>query len=165
MAGGASGAPAMNGTNSDNKIVELAIDLPRSPGMRVNIHLTVLAASIVLFLTTTSAELGSAPSAMGSFVYAMPDRYNPAQPMSTTLYSAPASLDFTVRMAKVLVRKLNRPCYVGNSVNLSGAAGGGSVEEEMEAFRYTVDTVVNQVSAQHSWQYSCNQVIGNGRTV
>ncbi|KXT06693.1 hypothetical protein AC578_8606 [Pseudocercospora eumusae] len=147
MAVGASSAPAANGTTGDNKVVELAIDLPRSPGMRVNIHLTILAKSIVLFLTTTSAELGSAPSAMGSFVYAMPDRYNPAQPMSTTLYSAASSLDFTVRMAKVLARKLNMPCYVGNSINLSGAAGGGSVEEEMEAFRYTVDTVVKQVFA------------------
>lgn len=62
-----------NGALSNHKIKELAIDLPRSPGMRVNLHLTILAASIVLFLTTTNAESGTAAPSMGSFVYAMPD--------------------------------------------------------------------------------------------
>ena len=44
-------------------------------------------------------------------------------------------------MAKVLARKARRPCYVGSSINLAGAAGGGTVEEEMEAFRGVVEIV------------------------
>lgn len=66
--------------------------------------------------------------------------------MSTALYTIPSSLDFTTRMAKVLCRRLQRPCYVGSSINLSGAAGGGSVDEEMEAFRCIVDTVITKAS-------------------
>lgn len=63
--------------------------------------------------------------------------------MSTALYTAPSSLDFTTRMAKVLTRRLKKPCYVGSSINLSTAAGGGSADEEMDAFRCVVDTVVS----------------------
>ena len=68
-------------------------------------------------------------------------RYNPSQPLSTPLYTLPSSLDFTTRMAKVLARKTKLPCYVGSSINLSGAAGGGTVDEEMEAFRAIVEVV------------------------
>jgi hypothetical protein len=48
-------------------------------------------------------------------------------------------------MAKVLARKTSMPCYVGSSVNLSSAAGGGTVDEEMEAFRLIVDVVMKAV--------------------
>ena len=65
--------------------------------------------------------------------------------MSTTLYSQPSTLDFTTRLAKVLARKLKLPCYVGNSMDLHGSAGGGSVEEEMEAFRAVVGVSVEAV--------------------
>ncbi len=73
-------------------------------------------------------------------------RYNPTQPLSTPLYTIPSSLDFTTRMAKVLVRKTGLVCYVGGSINLTGSAGGGSVEEEMEAFRAVVGVVTAQVN-------------------
>ena len=66
--------------------------------------------------------------------------------MSTPLYTLPSSLDFTTRMAKLLVRRTNRPCYVGSSVDLSGAVGGGTVDEEMEAFRAVVQTVEAEVT-------------------
>ena len=61
--------------------------------------------------------------------------------MSTTMYSQPSTLDFTTRMAKVLARKAKMPCYVGNSIDLHAAAGGGSVEEEMEVFRAIIGVV------------------------
>ena len=61
--------------------------------------------------------------------------------MSTPLYTLPSSIDFATRMAKVLAQRTKRPCYVGSSINLSSAAGGGSVEEEMHAFRAIVDVV------------------------
>lgn len=66
--------------------------------------------------------------------------------MSTTIYSATSSLDFATRLAKVLAHRLKKPCYVGSSISLSAAAGGGSVDEEMEAFRYVVQTVCSQVA-------------------
>ena len=65
--------------------------------------------------------------------------------MSTPLYTLPSSLDFTTRMAKVLARKTSMPCYVGSSVDLSSAAGGGSVEEETEAFKLIVQVVMKAV--------------------
>ena len=48
-------------------------------------------------------------------------------------------------MAKVLARKTCMPCYVGSSINLSTAAGGGSVDEEMEAFRLVVEVAMKAV--------------------
>ena len=57
----------------ESKPVELAFDLPHSPGLRVNLHLTVQATSVLLFLTSTNADSTSSAASMGSFVYAMPD--------------------------------------------------------------------------------------------
>lgn len=48
-------------------------------------------------------------------------------------------------MAKVLARKTGRAAYVGSSVSFAGAAGGGSVEEEMEGFRRVVEAVMVEV--------------------
>lgn len=48
-------------------------------------------------------------------------------------------------MAKLLARRTQRLCYVGNSINLTGAAGGGTVEEEMEAFRAVVEVVTSEI--------------------
>jgi hypothetical protein len=66
--------------------------------------------------------------------------------MSTSIYSNPSTMDFATRLAKVLVRRVQKPCYVGSSINLSSTAGGGTVDEEMEAFRAVVDAVVSQAS-------------------
>jgi hypothetical protein len=154
-----------NGTHDIHKPIELAIGLPHSPGTRIHLHLTILATKLILFLTTASIDAGSTASAtMGSFVYAMPDvqlslvsspksshiltpiqRYNPSQPLSTPIYSSPSSLDFATRLAKILVRRTSRLCYVGGSINLSEAACGGTVEEETEAFRAIIDVVTSEV--------------------
>lgn len=77
--------------------------------------------------------------------YSHGQRYNPTQPLSTPLYTLPSSVDFVTRLAKVLVRKTGRVCYVGGGINLSGAAQGGSVEEEMEAFRAVVEAVGKEI--------------------
>ncbi|KAI6875521.1 hypothetical protein KC343_g1232 [Hortaea werneckii] len=138
--------PVVNGEKNSQKPIELAIALPYSPATRINIHLTILATTIMLFMTTSDLGSSQGGTAMGSLVYAMPDRYNPTQPMSTPIYSLPASLDFTTRLAKVLVRRTQKLCYVGGSVNLSNAANGGSVEEEMEAFRAIIDVVVAETN-------------------
>ncbi|KAI5367612.1 Putative proteasome assembly chaperone 4 [Septoria linicola] len=146
MAAGTGSSAMVNGTDASTKALEMAIDLPHSPGLKLNLHLTILPNSVMLFLTSTSSDSAQSAVSMGSFVYALSDRYNPTQPMSTALYTSPSSQDFTTRMAKVLTRRLKKPCYVGSSINLASAAGGGSVDEEMEAFRYVVDTVITATS-------------------
>ena len=73
MAGDAKPAPTANGIHPSSKPFELAITLPQSPGTRIHLHITVLASSLMLFLTSASMDGGQAGAAMGSFVYAMPD--------------------------------------------------------------------------------------------
>lgn len=73
MAAGAGSAPVTNGTHTSNKPIELSISLPHSPGTRIHFHLTILATSLMLFLTNASIDSGQGGAAMGSLVYAMPD--------------------------------------------------------------------------------------------
>ncbi|KAK5166697.1 uncharacterized protein LTR77_008241 [Saxophila tyrrhenica] len=73
MAAGAAPPPATNGTHPPTNPLELAISLPHTPGTRIHLRLEVLAASLMLFLTSASAEGASSSAALGSFVYAMPD--------------------------------------------------------------------------------------------
>lgn len=73
MAAGATSTPIANGTHASSKPLQLSIALPHSPGTRIYIHLTVLATTLMLFLTSSSAEAGPGNANMGSFVYAMPD--------------------------------------------------------------------------------------------
>ena len=73
MAADAKPLPMTNGTHSPNKPFELAITLPQSPGTKIHLHLTVLASSLMLFLTSASVDATQAGASMGSFVYAMPD--------------------------------------------------------------------------------------------
>lgn len=65
--------PLTNGAHNESKSIDLAVDLPHSPGLRVNLRLTVLANSILLFLTSSSADSSQGAAAMGSFVYGLPD--------------------------------------------------------------------------------------------
>ncbi|KAI4720542.1 hypothetical protein E4T48_03255 [Aureobasidium sp. EXF-10727] len=141
--------PLTNGTGPESTTTEpiqFSMALPNAPGSRIHTHLTILATSILLFCTSTTAEFSpSAIPSLGSFVYAMPDRYNPSAPLSTPLYTLPSSLDFADRLAKTLARRTNLPVQVGSSVNFSSAGNGGSVEEEMEAFRQLVAVVLQEV--------------------
>ena len=45
----------------------------------------------------------------------------------------------------MLARKTKLPCYVGSSINLAGAAAGGTVDEEIEAFHAIVKVVTTAV--------------------
>lgn len=73
MAAVSTAGPLANGTHVESKIVELVVELPHSPGLRINLRLTVLANSILLFLTSSNTESGQGTAAMGSFVYGLPD--------------------------------------------------------------------------------------------
>ena len=56
------------------KPIELSFPLPKAPHTMLHTHLTFLATSTMLFLTTAAVgEATSSVAPMGSFVYAMPD--------------------------------------------------------------------------------------------
>lgn len=69
-------------------------------------------------------------------------RFNPNQPLSTPLFTVEPTIEFTTRLAKLLVKKTGLPAYVGNSLSLASTGLGGTVEEEMDAFKRVIETVV-----------------------
>ncbi|KAL2118157.1 hypothetical protein VTJ04DRAFT_7817 [Mycothermus thermophilus] len=125
--------------------IQLSFPLPRSLDTRIYFHLSVKAKAIVLFLTTASPEEASTPPPLGSFVYALPDRYNPSQPLSTPLCTVEPTLEFTTRVAKAIARRTGLPTYVGNSISLASMGLGGTVEEEMEALARVVEVTMSQL--------------------
>lgn len=82
-------------------------------------------------------------SSLGSFVYAMPNRLKPSEPLCTALYSLPSSIEFTTRVAKILARKTEKPTYVGCSV----VFGNPTVEEEVAGVRAAVEEVMKVLGA------------------
>ncbi|KAK0759249.1 hypothetical protein N5P37_008135 [Trichoderma harzianum] len=126
-----------------NRVIEASIPLPRSLDTRIFIRITTQAKAILLSLTTVSQEDFAAPRPMGSFVYALPDRFNHQQAIATTLFSAESSLEFTTRVAKLVARKTELPVYVTNSISLESMGMGGTVEEEMEAFKSVAEAILS----------------------
>jgi hypothetical protein len=51
-------------------------------------------------------------------------------------------LEFTSRLAKLVVRKTGLPAYVGNSVSMASMGMGGTADEEMEVLQKVVETLV-----------------------
>jgi hypothetical protein len=146
MATPTSDQPITNGVHAaPSKPLELAFTLPSNPHTKLHLQLTVHATTVLLFVTTTTPENSSQATPLGSFVYALPDRYNPSQPLSTAVYSITHTLDFTQRLAKLLARKTGRACYVGNSASFRDSVQGGTVEEEMEAFGAIVKVVMGEI--------------------
>ncbi|EZF26406.1 hypothetical protein H112_01410 [Trichophyton rubrum D6] len=120
------------------KPAELSFPLPKSPHVNLHIHLTCLATSTLVFLTTTSIGDSNVARPMGSFVYAMPDNSNEKSTICSTLYSSPASIDYATRTARVLARRMKMPVYVGCSADFSGML----VEEETEGLTKVVNTIM-----------------------
>lgn len=56
-------------------------------------------------------------------------------------------MDLTSRLARLFAKKTGLPVYVGSSLSLSGAGLGGTVEEEMEAFRKVVDVITEKLQS------------------
>lgn len=48
-------------------------------------------------------------------------------------------------MARLFAKKTQLPVYVGSSISFESAGLGGTVEEEMEAFRKVVDIVAEKL--------------------
>ncbi|KAK2072274.1 hypothetical protein P8C59_006638 [Phyllachora maydis] len=106
----------------------------------------------MLFLTTASGEERASPSPLGSFVYSLPDRCDPGQPLSTALVTVEPTLDFANRMAKLVARKTQLPVYVANSISFASTGMGGTVEEEMDAFGAVAELVLSHVQQQQQQQ-------------
>lgn len=68
-----SSAAVANPGDDATKTHQISIPLPRSLDTRLYIHLTVRPKSILLMVTTASADEATTPTPLGSFVYAIPD--------------------------------------------------------------------------------------------
>lgn len=126
---------------------QFSIPLPRSLDTRIHLRLSTRAKAVVLSLATASQDDAASVAAMGSFVYALPNRYDANQPLSTILFSNESTLEFTTRLAKLLARRTGLPMYVTNSVSFANAGMGGTVEEEMEGFKNIVDVTLAKIQA------------------
>ncbi|KAF2828203.1 hypothetical protein CC86DRAFT_369320 [Ophiobolus disseminans] len=142
-------ATTLTSGNASHAPIEVSFPLPRAPHTNMHIQLTDNGPNLLLFLTTSSLESASS-SALGSFVYAMPNRTSPSETLSTPLFTHGSTLDFTTRLSKVLARKTGKPVYVGNSISFASAGMGGTVEEEMEGFRRVVEVVTGLLEKEES---------------
>ncbi|KAK8101641.1 hypothetical protein PG999_012015 [Apiospora kogelbergensis] len=118
---------------------QVSFPLPRSMDTRIHMRLITKPKVIIMHLTTVAVDEPAAPAPMGSFVYALPDRFNPDVPLSTPIYHEEPTIDFTTRLAKILVKKTQMHVYVSNSVSLVSTGLGGTFEEEMEAFKKVLE--------------------------
>ncbi|KAF2714870.1 hypothetical protein K504DRAFT_395629 [Pleomassaria siparia CBS 279.74] len=134
-------ATTMASSETPSEPIAVSFPLPRAPQTKIHVQLTNNGTSLLLFLTTTTPD-PSTSAPLGSFVYAMPNKYSPSNTLSTPLYSHSSTVDFATRLAKVLARKVGKPVYVGNSISFASAGMGGTVDEEMEGFRRCVEVVV-----------------------
>src|SRR5205823_2027659 len=66
-------AKDMSSAAAESRTEQFSLPLPRSLDTRIYVHLTVRHRTLVLFLTTATADELASPTPMGSFVYALPD--------------------------------------------------------------------------------------------
>lgn len=67
------------------------------------------------------------------------------EPLSTALYIREETIETATRIAKILVRRCERPVYLGCDMKFGSMGRGGDVEEEMEGVRAVVEAVVQKV--------------------
>jgi hypothetical protein len=75
----------------------------------------------------------------------LPQQFNKNQPLSTVICPDERTVDFTTRLAKLLVKKTQMPTYVTNSISLADTGLGGTMEEEMEAFKVVVGAALQKL--------------------
>ncbi|KAG6006397.1 hypothetical protein E4U43_000441 [Claviceps pusilla] len=132
-------------TATPSQLVSLSVPLPHSLDTRIYLRLSTRAKALVLCLTTATQDEGTSLKPMGSFVYALPNRFDDKQPLATTLFPSESSIEFTTRLAKLLARRAQLPVYVTNSVSFANAGMGGTVEEELEAFKTIVEVTLDKL--------------------
>ncbi|RMZ92109.1 hypothetical protein DV736_g672, partial [Chaetothyriales sp. CBS 134916] len=122
-----------------SKPIELSFPVPKHPHLRCHASLSFLNKCAMIYLTTSDLDMPTPQAPLGSFVYAMPDRIDATNVISTALSSSVTNIDYATRLAKILARRFNEPVYVGCSMDLAGV----TVEEEMDGLKEIVDSVVN----------------------
>ena len=137
-------APA---TSSTDDPTHLSIPLTLSPHTNLQILIHSRLQTPLIFITTTNPTTSS-PVPLGSFVYSLPNRLNPAEPLCTTLYAQPNTVDFATRIAKIVAKRTAKPTYVAFSGDLGGV--GRQVEEEMEGLRKAVDAIMGVIGHEKS---------------
>ena len=120
------------------KPINLSFPVPRHTHLLFHAHITLLAHCTMIHLTTSTLDSGSTTAPLGSFIYAMPDRFNTRDSISTALSTTSDTVEYATRLAKILATKLSGPVYVGCSVSVEWM----TVEEEMEGLRVVVGKVV-----------------------
>ncbi|KAJ5704154.1 hypothetical protein N7493_011292 [Penicillium malachiteum] len=126
------------------KPLELSFPLPKALHTTVHVQVTLLDKCTTVFITTsTPGDSTGSVKPLGSFVYAMPDRTSPKATISTTIYTTPASIEYTTRVAKILARRTSKPIYVGCSIDPNGL--GLTVEEEMEGLTQIVNVIAEKI--------------------
>lgn len=75
----------------------------------------------------------------------MAQRFNAQQPLATTLFTSEPTLEFTTRLAKLVARRTQTPVYVTNSMSFESAGMGGTMEEEIEAFKGVVEVTLGKL--------------------
>lgn len=73
-------------------------------------------------------------------------RTSSKQTISTIIYTAPSSIEYTTRVAKILARRTGKPIYVGCSIDPNGL--GLTVEEEMEGLSKIVNVITEKFASQ-----------------
>jgi len=143
---------------SSSKTTEHSFPLKLTPHTTVHLRLTILSTTIMLFLTSSMPASPSTSSALGSFVYALANRFDPSSPLCTSLVSQPRNIEFATRVASILVRRVGKPIYVGCSVDLRGGGAGAGlgmvgepeVGEELEALRKVVESVMEKLGREET---------------
>lgn len=121
----------------------VAIPLRLSAHTSLQVLVQPLAHTCMVFLTTTTPA-SATTAALGSFVYSVPNRLRPAEPLCTTLYTQPGTVDFATRVAKTVAKRTGKPSYVGWSGELE--AGGVHFEEQMEVFKNAVEAILDALN-------------------
>lgn len=68
--------------------------------------------------------------------------------MSTNLCATGSSIDYAIRLAKILARKIGLPTYVGCSINFAGIMP----EEEIEGLSRVVDEIMTKFEGSQAAQ-------------
>ena len=55
------------------------------------------------------------------------------------------TIELTTRLAKLVAKKTRLPTYVGNSMSFASAGLGGTVDEEMEAFKHVSQLILSRL--------------------
>ena len=151
------------------KTVSLALPLQLTPHTTLHIQLTRHAACTVVYSTTSGPSTTSSLSALGSFIFALPNvghiyssipgkatinvpcililifqRFHPNDPLCTPIYASSSTADFATRIAKAIARKTKQPAYVSWSGGFG--IGGAEVEEEMEGLQLAVQAILKAIS-------------------